>query len=342
MATQAATAVKKMLTKKLLLWVLGSFGVSGLLLLLLVMVLTAMLAGLVSSPDTGATADGLAVSPDVLRYKAQVTAACKANHIPDQVDVVLAIMMQESGGDGEDVLQCGAKTPAASIKAGVAEYAKDDQAAQKATTNRLETGIQAYNFGFSYIAYAIARGGGYTSTNAVSFAGAHSHGKKRSNGTYAYGDQNYVPHVERYLVPTAGKTSPLLADDASLNTAIVAGEAYIGHSTYVFGGGRNASDIAAGRFDCSSFVHYCFAKAGVRVGWTTDELVGEGHRVAFSQIRVGDLIFFDTYKTNGHVGIWLGNGQFLNCNDSHGATISSLSNSYWGSHFKGVVVQLTQ
>ncbi|MFT8389954.1 MAG: bifunctional lytic transglycosylase/C40 family peptidase [Sporolactobacillus sp.] len=342
MAGSAAGTIRKGISRKLLFWLLGGFGFSGALVLVLVLTLVAMLTGIFSSPDTGTMDGTLNVSPDVLRYKDLVEQNCKADGIPDQVNVVLAIMMQESGGDGSDVMQDGAGNPKSSIVNGVKEYARDYRAAQKANQNRLETGIQAYNFGFSYIAYAIARGGGYTSANAVSFSGAHSHGKERSNGTYAYGDQDYVPHVERYLVPTAGKTSPLLASDASLTTAITAGERYIGRSTYVFGGGRNQSDIAAGRFDCSSFVHYAFAQAGVKVGWTTDQLVTEGHRVAYSQIRVGDLIFFDTYKTNGHVGIWLGNGQFLNCNDSHGVTVSDLSNSYWKSHFKGVVVQLAQ
>ncbi|MDD9150459.1 MULTISPECIES: bifunctional lytic transglycosylase/C40 family peptidase [unclassified Sporolactobacillus] len=343
MASQAVTAVKKTVTRKWLFWLLGGVGVSGVLIILVLLALIVMLAGILSSPDTGSTDGTLNVSPDVLRYKSLVEQYCKANGIPDQVNVILAIMMQESGGDGNDVMQDGAKDPTDSIINGVKEYARDYQAAQKASQNRLETAIQAYNFGYGFIDYTISQSGGYSKSTAIAFAGIHSQGKMRSNGTYAYGDQDYVPHVERYLVPTAGQGSPILASSPQVAAAIAAGEKYIGHSTYVFGGGRNPSDIAAGRFDCSSFVHYAFAQAGVNVGWTTDELVKEGHRVSFSQIRAGDLIFFDTYETNGHVGIWMGNGDgFLNCNDSHGVTISSLSNSYWKSHFKGVVVQLTQ
>lgn len=343
MAAPAAGAIRKAMSRKLLFWLLGGAGFSGVFILVVVLVLVAMLTGILSSPDTGTTDGTLNVSPDVLRYKALVEQNCKKNGIPDQVNVVLAIMMQESGGDGSDVMQDGASNPTDSIINGVKEYAKDYKAAQQADTNRLETAIQSYNFGYGFIDYAIKQSGGYLKSTAIAFASVYSHGKMRSNGTYAYGDQEYVPHVERYLVPTAGEGSPILAGSQQVVAAITAGEKYIGHSSYVFGGGRNQNDIAAGRFDCSSFVHYAFAQAGVQVGWTTDELVTEGHRVSYNQIRAGDLIFFDTYKTNGHVGIWMGSGdQFLNCNDSHGVTISSLSNSYWKSHFKGVVVQLAQ
>ena len=50
------------------------------------------------------------------------------------------------------------------------------------------------------------------------------------------------------------------------NAVIDVGYKWIGNSNYVFGGGRNQSDIARGRFDCSSFVHWAFAQVGVNLG----------------------------------------------------------------------------
>ncbi|MDQ0201046.1 lytic transglycosylase domain-containing protein [Neobacillus ginsengisoli] len=44
------------------------------------------------------------------------------------------------------------------------------------------------------------------------------------------------------------------------------GYKWIGNSVYVFGGGREQSDITRGRFDCSSFVHWAFAQVGVDLG----------------------------------------------------------------------------
>ncbi len=80
---------------------------------------------------------------------------------------------------------------------------------------------------------------------------------------------------------------------------------WIGNSEYVFGGGRNQADIAAGRFDCSSFVHWAFAQVGVDLGplasTSTETLKYLGQTVSPSEMQPGDLVFFDTYKVDGHV-----------------------------------------
>ncbi|WP_435868687.1 NlpC/P60 family protein [Bacillus velezensis] len=65
-------------------------------------------------------------------------------------------------------------------------------------------------------------------------------------------------------------------------------------------------------------------------------------KVKYSNIKRGDLVFFDTYKVNGHVGIYLGNGEFLNCQNSYGVSVAKMNNSYWKSHFNGVVVRITE
>ncbi|MCQ2008806.1 MAG: NlpC/P60 family protein [Sporolactobacillus sp.] len=111
------------------------------------------------------------------------------------------------------------------------------------------------------------------------------------------------------------------------------GNRFIGRSTYVFG----ASNPAAGQFDCSGFVHAAFAANGIGVGRSTGALVSQGSAVSFASARPGDLVFFDTYKTNGHVGIYLGGGRFIGSQSSTGVAIVSMDNSYWKSHFRGVV-----
>ncbi|TGB00141.1 hypothetical protein E4665_00235 [Sporolactobacillus shoreae] len=111
------------------------------------------------------------------------------------------------------------------------------------------------------------------------------------------------------------------------------GNRFIGRSSYVFG----AANPSTGQFDCSGFVHAAFAANGIGVGRTTDALVSTGTPVSYSQAKPGDLIFFDTYKTNGHVGIYLGGGRFIGSQDSTGVAVVSMSNPYWQSHFSGVV-----
>ena len=46
-------------------------------------------------------------------------------------------------------------------------------------------------------------------------------------------------------------------------------------------------------------------------------------------MKRGDVIFFDTYKINGHVGIYLGDGKFLNDSSSQGVSVGDLNNTYW-------------
>jgi Uncharacterized protein conserved in bacteria len=111
------------------------------------------------------------------------------------------------------------------------------------------------------------------------------------------------------------------------------GNRFIGRSSYVFG----ASSPSTGQFDCSGFVKAAFAANGISVGRTTFDLVATGTPVSYSQAKPGDLVFFDTYTTNGHVGIYLGGGRFIGSQSSTGVAVVSMSNSYWSAHFRGVV-----
>lgn len=52
---------------------------------------------------------------------------------------------------------------------------------------------------------------------------------------------------------------------------------------------------------------------------------------------MGDLVFFDTYKKNGHVGIYVGNGKFIGSQSSTGVAIADMSSGYYKKHFNGVV-----
>jgi cell wall-associated NlpC family hydrolase len=119
-----------------------------------------------------------------------------------------------------------------------------------------------------------------------------------------------------------------------------AGYKYIGNSVYVFGGGRTAYDIANGRFDCSGFVHWAFSQAGISVGASTDSLKYNGRQVPASDMRPGDLVFFDTYKRDGHVGIYIGGGQFIGSQSSTGVAIANMTSGYWANRFNGRVVRI--
>lgn len=82
--------------------------------------------------------------------------------------------------------------------------------------------------------------------------------------------------------------------------------------------------------DCSGFVYLTFlSRLGMQVPRTTTELLKSGEKVRRDEIRVGDLVFFRTGPGNRHVGIYMGNGDFLHASSSQGVMTSSLSNPYW-------------
>jgi cell wall-associated NlpC family hydrolase len=90
-------------------------------------------------------------------------------------------------------------------------------------------------------------------------------------------------------------------------------------------------------FDCSGFTGYVFAKQGITLPRMSRDQYNVGTPVAFSSLKPGDLVFF-SLAGNGqvsHVGIYLGNGQFISSTSSKGVTISSFSTSYWMNAYVG-------
>lgn len=114
---------------------------------------------------------------------------------------------------------------------------------------------------------------------------------------------------------------------------------YIGHSVYVFGGGRTASDIQNGRFDCSGFVHWALSQVGINVGTSTDSIKNSGRQIPAGSLQPGDLVFFNTYKQDGHVGIYIGNGQFIGSQCNTGVAVADMSSGYWKDKFNGRVIR---
>ena len=103
--------------------------------------------------------------------------------------------------------------------------------------------------------------------------------------------------------------------------------------------------IARGRFDCSGFVHWAFKEIGIDLGpltsASTETLKYLGKPVALSEMKPGDLVFFNTYKINGHVGIYLGDGTFIGAQTDTGVAIVDMSpGSYWAGVFNGRVKRI--
>jgi hypothetical protein len=169
----------------------------------------------------GSSASGvvtLNVSDEVLAYRPAVERIAAKYGMGQYVELILAVMMQESGGRGTDVMQAsesgynqkyphapGSITdPEYSIECGV-------QALKHAITkagctgptdiDRIKLALQGYNFGSAYIDWAMKRDGGYTKENAIAYSDMMC---ARPGWNYSvYGDKDYVDHVLRYYIITS-------------------------------------------------------------------------------------------------------------------------------------------
>src|SRR5690625_4735078 len=135
-----------------------------------------------------------------------------------------------------------------------------------------------------------------------------------------------------------------LAQDGINYDLINVGTKFIGNSKYVFGGGRNQHDISRGIFDCSSFVHWVFDQVNISLGdrtsVKTETLKLLGQDINLVNIMPGDLVFFDTYKKDGHVGIYAGNGLFIGAQSSTGVAFADMTTGYWKEKFNGRIKRI--
>ena len=90
-------------------------------------------------------------------------------------------------------------------------------------------------------------------------------------------------------------------------------------------------------FDCSGLVQYVFKQHGITVPRTCSSQYSAAVSIGKSDLMPGDLVFFqNTYQAGlSHVGIYIGNGEFIHASSSNGVMISKLSNSYWTEHYYG-------
>ncbi|RID82707.1 peptidoglycan endopeptidase [Mesobacillus zeae] len=130
------------------------------------------------------------------------------------------------------------------------------------------------------------------------------------------------------VIPPSNK--PSVPADGNIGTAAIAQAKAVMGTPYVWGGSQ------PGGFDCSGLIYYSFTKAGKSIGRLSAE--GYYNRSSYvSKPQPGDLVFFEnTYKKGiSHIGIYLGNNEFIHANTGVGVAVSSLNSSYYKKHFEG-------
>lgn len=116
---------------------------------------------------------------------------------------------------------------------------------------------------------------------------------------------------------------------ASSSQIISTAKNYIG-VPYIWGGTTTKG------FDCSGFLNFVFEKHGVDLPRTVVEIYKMGTSVSKSQLKEGDIVFFETYKKGAsHAGIYIGNNKFIHAGTSSGVSITDLNYSYWKNSYIG-------
>lgn len=91
-------------------------------------------------------------------------------------------------------------------------------------------------------------------------------------------------------------------------------------------------------FDCSGFMYYLYGQYGYSL-WrgAGGQWNHNGTKVDKSDLQPGDLVFFsDSVDPIGHVGMYIGDNQFIHASSGKGCVvITSLSSSYYANHYTG-------
>lgn len=201
------TAVTRTVTpsKETLLYAAGALA-----LIIIPLVVIMGVASMLTGSGDGRNAY-IPVSTEVEAYRPLIRLYAAQHGIPEYEDLIAAVMMQESGGQGSDPMQCsesGYNTryphspnsitdPEYSIDVGIQALANALQMASVESPidlANISLALQGYNFGNGYISWALANYGGYSELNAIEFSDMMAARLSWSG----YGDKAYVSHVLRY------------------------------------------------------------------------------------------------------------------------------------------------
>ena len=261
------------------------------------------------------------VSAEVEAYDPLIRQYAKQYGIPEYVELIKAVMMQESGGRGLDPMQAaegsfntkyphepnGIKDPEYSIQCGVQELKAALTSAEVESPidmEHIKLALQGYNFGNGYISWAKTNYGGYSYANAVEFSTMQA----SRLGWSSYGDTQYVAHVLRYY--PYGRAFTAGGNQAIVEVALTQLGNQGGQPYWSWYGFNSRVEW------CACFVSWCADQCGYIESGLVPKFAGcvDGANWFKSngkwqdrtyEPKVGDIIFFDWEGdgTTDHVGI---------------------------------------
>ncbi len=102
---------------------------------------------------------------------------------------------------------------------------------------------------------------------------------------------------------------------------------------YVYGGSSPSG------FDCSGFTSYVYKQFGYKLNRSASDQLDNGTAVSRNELEPGDLVIFkkgNSSKRATHVGLYIGNNQFVHASTSKvGVIVSRMSDAYYTTGFVG-------
>ena len=133
-------------------------------------------------------------------------------------------------------------------------------------------------------------------------------------------------------------TAPAPAESYQFRTAPVegAGQAIVNTATSRIGAPYRYGARGPNAFDCSGLVYYSYQAAGLDVPRTSAQQFKASTPIDLEKARPGDLLFFSYSNKVSHVGIYLGDQQFVHAPSSgEHVTVESLHQAHYREHFVG-------
>lgn len=126
-----------------------------------------------------------------------------------------------------------------------------------------------------------------------------------------------------------GNVSSASAATSKADKVIAAGKKYLGVK-YQYGAPAGVTYA----FDCSSFTQYIFKKIGISLPRTSSSQATKGVKVAKSELKKGDLVFFKSPGSSkiSHVAVYVGSNKLLHASGK-AVKISNLNSSYWKKNY---------
>ncbi len=126
-------------------------------------------------------------------------------------------------------------------------------------------------------------------------------------------------------------TSNKINSSSSAGSNVVSyAKKYVGYD-YVSGGTTPSTG-----FDCSGFTYYVFNSCGYSLSRSCQVQAKSGTAVSRQNLSAGDLVFFDNGSNGsiGHVGIYIGGGQFVHAENSRtGVRIDTINSGYYNKYY---------